>query len=144
MFGIITAKKMMKFFRIIFFVCPFDFSSFNFFPKIGKALFCRLSERDFQRNPFHKEKAAAEAPLPPSLNGQLSVISQIFFFYRKRQMQQLRSRKQRVKQSKEPSCCYFCLIRDYFFKPYQVNNIYFVVGFNVVVYFLVAVYRLGA
>ena len=28
----------------------------------------------------YKEKAAAEAPLPPSLNGQLSVISQIFFF----------------------------------------------------------------
>ena len=55
----------------------------------------------FRRNPFHKEKAAAEVPLPPSLNGQLSVISQIFSFYRKRQLQQLPSRKQRGLQSKD-------------------------------------------
>ena len=87
-------------------VCPFDFSLFDFFPKIGKALFCRLSERDFRRNPFHKEKAAAEAPPPPSLIGQLSVISQNVSFYRKRQLLQRRSRKQRGLQSKEPSCCY--------------------------------------
>ena len=75
------------------------------FRKSAKRFFYRLSERDFRRNPFHKGKAAAEAPLPPSLNGQLSVISQIFSFYRKRQLQQLRSRKQRAVRSKEQYCC---------------------------------------
>ena len=76
------------------------------FRKSAKRFFYRLSERDFRRNPFHKEKAAAEAPPPPSLIGQLSVISQNVSFYRKRQLLQRRSRKQRGLQSKEPSCCY--------------------------------------
>ena len=94
------------FLQVFFLVCPFDFSSFNFFPKIGKTLFCRLSERDFRRNPFQKEKAAAEAPPPPSLIGQLSVISQIFSFYRKRQLKQLRSRWRTAERPKATSYCY--------------------------------------
>ena len=43
-----------------------------------------ISSNSFRRSPFRKEKAVAEAPLPPALNGQLSVILQIFSFYRKR------------------------------------------------------------
>ena len=61
----------MALYMAVFLVRPFDFSLFDFFPKIGKALFVPPFpyERDFRRNPFRKEKAAAEAPLPPSLNG---------------------------------------------------------------------------
>ena len=108
-FFLTKAKVLCQIFRVflqlLFLVRPFDFSSFNFFPKIGKTLFCRLSERDFRRNPFHKEKAAAEAPLPPSLNGQLSVISQIFSFYLKRPLTIRLRRKQRAVRSKEQYCC---------------------------------------
>ena len=53
------------FFLFVHLISPCSIS----FRKSAKRFFCRLSERDFRRNPFRKEKAAAEAPLPPSLNG---------------------------------------------------------------------------